>query len=645
VCGIAGVAWSDPGRPPARELIGRMAASLRHRGPDSQGIHAAPGVGLGVQRLAIVDLATGDQPIASEDGAVVVVCNGEIYNHVELRARLRARGHRFRTASDVEVIVHLYEDEGVDGVARLRGMFALALWDARRRRLWLARDRLGIKPLHYAETADGLYFASEQKALLAGGVPPGPLDAQALDDVLLFGFARDPATMFAGIRRLPPGHWLVHEGGRTLIRPYWRLDEVLSREPGHGTRPEAWAERLRAKLDETVALHLRADAPVGAWLSGGLDSSAIAALARRLGGPLPTFTLAFEAAGLDETRGQRLLAEIPGWELPNERARCEARSLERYPDVMWHVEAPAAYTADLPRFLLAEASARHVKVVLTGEGADEVFGGYAWHKADRLLRPVSFVPAGLRRLLLLGPAGPRRWPWSSRLVLGPGTVDLPRYARMAGPLGGEDRRALLSPDVRAALRAAGREDVEPAGDPSTPGARFRAIQYHDLRTRLPGYMTPSLDGTTMAFGLEARVPFLDHELIELATQIPPRLQLRRLREKDVLRRAMATTLPPAVAWRRKRGLRAPVGAWLRGPLPAFARALLAPERLRADGYFDPEAVQALLARHRDDSRSDGLLPWAVLSVQLWHDLFRRPGGRWATDRVVAPARTAAASGA
>jgi asparagine synthase (glutamine-hydrolysing) len=642
VCGIAGVALSDPSRPAPGDLAMRMAAALRHRGPDSRGAYSGPGIGLGVQRLAIVDLATGDQPIGNEDGSILVVCNGEIYNHVELRAWLETRGHRFRTASDVEVIVHLYEEEGVESVSRLRGMFAIALWDARQHRLWLARDRLGIKPLHYAETPGGLYFASEQKAILAAGVLPGALDVRALDEVFLFGFVLDPGTLFRGIRRLPPGHWLLYEGGRTVVRPYWRLAEVLSRGPRHERRAEDWAEALHAKLAETVALHVRADVRVGAWLSGGLDSSAVAALARRIVGPFPTFTLAFEAPAYDETRGQRLLAEIPGQELPNERVLCDASGLERYPEVLWHVETPSAYTPDLPRLLLAEAAARHVKVVLTGEGADEVFGGYAWHLADRLLHPVATLPLWLRKLLVVGRVSGGRWPWGRRLLLAPGAMDLPRYARLAGPIGGEDRRALFSADLRDQFAAAGHDGEEPASDPSTPPDRFAGLRYHDLLTRLAGYMTGSLDRTTMAFGLEARVPFLDHELVELASEIPAGFCLRGFREKYILRRAMAGDLPADIVWRRKRPLRAPVGAWLRERLPEFARALLSPDRLRADGYFDAAAVQALVARHRADPRSDGQLLWAVLGVQLWHELFRRPGGRWAVDGGRAPRQVRAA---
>jgi asparagine synthase (glutamine-hydrolysing) len=289
---------------------------------------------------------------------------------------------------------------------------------------------------------------------------------------------------------------------------------------------------------------------------------------------------------------------------------------------------------DFPRLLLAQAAARHVRVVLTGEGADEVFGGYVWHRADRLLHSLSALPLWLRRLLLVGRLGSGRWPWTSRIVLTPAAVDLPPWACFVGPLGSQRRRALFSGAIRAELEAPGVQDGDGRADPHTLRSRFAAIQHLDLGTRLPGHVTESLDRMTMAFGLEARVPFLDHELVELVARIPARLQLRRLREKYLVRRAVADDLPRAIAWRRKRRLRAPVGAWLRGRLPAFAEELLSRDRLRADGYFDPDTVHAHLGRHRADPRSDGQLLRAVPAVQLWHDLFRRRGGPWARGGAV-----------
>ncbi len=623
MCGIAGVAWADGGRPGDAALVESMAATLRHRGPDGEGCHVGPGVALGIRRLAVIDLVTGSRPMENEDGTVAVVCNGEIYNHAELRAELTARGHRFRSTSDVEVIVHLYEELGLESVGRLRGMFAFALWDSARRRLWLVRDRLGIKPLHYALTTEGLFFGSEIKAILAAGRTARDLDVRALDDLFVFGFVPDPRTLLRAVRRLGAGEWLLYEGGHVTRRRYWRYGDVAVGEDRVSAR--GWAERLRDKLEETVRLHLRADVPVGAWLSGGIDSSAVVSLARKLVGPLPTFTLVFDDAAFDETRGQRTLDRVPGYELPNERVPCDRRVLERYPEALWHTETPAAGVLGLLRLLLSEAAARHVKVVLTGEGADEALGGYLWFLIDRLFRPIAALPAPLQRAVL-APLGPARRAFARRLLLGPRSMGPARYARLVGPLGGERRAAVFSADVRHELGADGVDgDQEPAG-PSGQDP-FLQLQQLELSLRLPAYINHTLDAASMACGLEARAPFLDHELVELCARIPVSLRLRGLREKYVLRRALEDALPRDILWRRKRPLMAPLEAWLRGALPAFAEELLSPARLRATGYFEPAAVQGLVTDVRTGRSLHARVLWMVLGVQLWDTLFGHPAGR------------------
>jgi asparagine synthase (glutamine-hydrolysing) len=320
MCGICGIAWSDPKRPVSAETLKRMSDSLRHRGPDSEGFLAAPGIGLGFRRLSIVDLKTGDQPISNEDGSVTVICNGEIYNHIELRQRLVAIGHRFATASDVEVIVHLYEEHGLDFVSHLRCMFGLALWDAQRRRLVLARDRLGIKPLHYAITADGLFFGSEQKAILASGaVEPHP-DLQSLRQLLSYGRIVAPRTIVTGIRRLPAGHTLTWSEGRVDIRQYWDAMFPARDDYDRSATEQDWADGLRDKPSESVKLHLRSDVPLGAWLSAGIDSSAVTALMSRLvPPPVQTFTLRFEDPAFDELRNQKGLDDYPEYGLAGHR--------------------------------------------------------------------------------------------------------------------------------------------------------------------------------------------------------------------------------------------------------------------------------------------------------------------------------------
>jgi asparagine synthase (glutamine-hydrolysing) len=347
---------------------------------------------------------------------------------------------------------------------------------------------------------------------------------------------------------------------------------------------------------------------------------------------LPTFTLGFEEPSFDETRTRRTLDRVPGYAVPNERVWCERSAFERYPEALWHAESPSAGNAEIPRLLLAEAAARRVKVVLTGEGADELLGGYPWHMADRLLRPAALLPRALRGFVahrLLGS-------WGREIALGPSEMGLARFRRMAGPPGAAGRHRLYSADLQHQLRDAGSATGDGIPEPR-PRNRFERLQQHDLGQRLPAYNTLTLDAASMAFGLEARVPFLDHELVELCAEIPARLKVRRLRGehllrpryagKYVLRQAVADLLPGEMVWQRKMGLQAPMARWLRGPLPAFAEDLLSPDRLRDTGYFEPGTVATLLARHRAHLGSDGPLLLGVLGVQLWDELFRRSGGR------------------
>jgi asparagine synthase (glutamine-hydrolysing) len=620
MCGICGIAPGDGERTPDRALLGRMTGTLRHRGPDGEGFLTAPGIGIGVRRLAIVDLATGDQPIACEDGAVSVVCNGEIYNAPELRRDLEGRGHRFRTRSDVEPIVHLYEERGEGGLDALRGMFALALWDARRRRLLLARDRFGIKPLLWAERGADLLFASEAKALLAAlGAPSGP-DPEALRDLFAFGFVPAPRSIFPGVRRLPAGHLLVREGGRTEVRRWWGPCFPPRGAGGHASAA-AWAERVRAKLEESVRIHLRSDVPIAVQLSAGLDSSSVAALALRLtGGPVESFTLGFAEAACDEVAGQRILSDFPGYDLRSRRGVCGPGDLARLPEALWHQEEPTLSGLEVPRLLLAELVAGRFKVILTGEGADELFGGYPWYRVDRILRPLALLPRPLRSGL--GHLAGRWRPMLGRGLEEPRGVDLRRYALMAGTWTPE-RRGLLVPDLAPPAGWVPRLDPSVAPPDEFAGWHpFSQLRYLDQTVRLPDFVAHLLDRSAMARSLEARVPFLDHELAELAAAVPPGVAMRLGKEKALLRRAVRDLLPREIARRRKRGMLAPIQGWLAGPLPPFAEELLSPGALAAGGVFVPQAVGDLLREHRAGRRW-GVHLAGVLSVQLWRHLFTR----------------------
>jgi asparagine synthase (glutamine-hydrolysing) len=626
MCGICGIAWSDAKRPANAETLKRMSDSLRHRGPDSEGFLAAPGIGLGFRRLSIVDLKTGDQPISNEDGSVTVICNGEIYNHVELRQRLVAAGHRFATASDVEVIVHLYEDHGPDFVSHLRGMFGLALWDARRQRLILARDRLGIKPLHYAITADGLFFGSEQKAILASGaVEPNP-DLQALGQLLSYGRIIAPRTIVTGIRRLPAGHTLTWSGGRVDIRQYWEVMFPARDGYDRSVTEQDWADGLRDKLIESVSLHLRSDVPLGAWLSAGIDSSAVTALMSRLvPPPVQTFTLRFEDPAFDELRNQKGLDDYPEYGLAGHRIVCRHIDMQRLPKAIWHAEDTLLGGVEIGRLMVAQATAAHVKVVLTGEGSDEILGGYPWYPTMRMLDPAFLLPQPVRRLIAGIPLIDRRWPGAAATIAGPREMNFERFSRSITHLRGRSAGSeVLAPDIVADLarRGDGTADAAPPPASFETWHPFARMQYFDLKHRMGDGVVLGLDRASMAYSVEARVPFLDHELVEYCARIPPRVKMKWLREKHVLRRAMESVLPPDIVNRKKRGLQVPMDTWLRAPLPEFAAERMSPSALRQSGYFDADKVAALLRRHRAGGENLGQILSVVLCVQIWHQLFR-----------------------
>jgi len=608
VCGICGLAAADPARPVASGVVERMAATLAHRGPDGEGFHRGPGIALGARRLAVIDPAGGGQPLASEDGAVVLVCNGEIYNAPELRAGLEARGHRFRGGSDAEVIVHLWEEVGEALLGRLRGMFALALWDARERRLLLARDRVGIKPLSYAHRPEGLWFGSEAKAVAAGGGWSGEADPDAVADLLDFGFVTGDRCLFAGVRRLSPGHLLAYREGRVEVRRWWRWPArtgAVRRSPGE------WAKALRDTLHETVAVHLRSDVPVGAWLSTGIDSSTVAALAAEiLGRPLPAFTLEMPGSGWDETRGRRTLADLPGRGWPSLRVACVEAAFRLLPAAVWHVEEATPVVMEIGRMLLAQASARQVKVVLTGEGADELLFGYGYFRLDRAARRLAAAPALASRLV-----GRSGRPRLHALLRGSQAAGRERLANLVGPGVIWTGRDLRGPRLRETHRRA--DLVEPVAGLSADD-RVAALLRENL---LPHQIVHTLDRGAMAHGVEARVPFLDHRLIELCAELPPRLGFSWRREKIVLRRAIAGLVPDQIRARPKRAPTLPFEAWLRGPLPGFAARLLDPAEVRRKGFFDPAAVAEVLAAHRTGRARLGTVLMVVLAVHLWHELF------------------------
>lgn len=614
-----------------------MIRALGHRGPDGVGFHVATGVGLAHARLSIIDLATGAQPIRNETGSVWVVLNGEIFNYVELRRRLEAAGHRFYTQSDTEVLVHAYEQFGLDFVRHLNGQFAIALWDAGRRRLVLARDRVGIRPLLYAQTREGLAFASEAKSLFAAGWLRPELDPVGLAEVATFWGCLAPRTPFAGVSALPAGHVAILEDGRLEVRRYWDW-QFAARGEAVPRRLDEAVEELRTLFVDAVRLQLRADVPVGAYLSGGLDSSAVTAAIRRFSStPLKTFSIGFSDAEFDERDYQREVAR----HLATDHVMLTVANHdigEAMPRAIWHVEAPIVRTAGVPLMLLAgRVREAGFKVVLTGEGADEVFGGYDIFKEGKIRRFWARQPQSTWRPLLLR----RLYGYLANSPVSRGALaggffgqsldapDDPYFAHR--PRWHTTNRVLrlLSPEYRQRLEGeqpiSQLADLAPRPDPRWPP--LSRDQYVEAHTLLSGYLLHAQgDRVAMAASVEGRYPYLDHRLIEFANRLPPQWKIRGLEEKYILRRAVRDWLPSRVVQRTKQPYRAPDSAsFFRNgqPLDYVAEAL-SPRSVREAGYFEPTMVTRLEEKCRSGAAvgfGDNMAFVTVLSTQLLHAQF------------------------
>jgi len=620
MCGIAGQLNLD-GRnvtPAARASAAAMCDALYHRGPDDGGLIASGPLVMGMRRLAIIDLAGGKQPMSNEDGSVSVVCNGEIYNYRELAARLRARGHLFRTGSDVEVLVHLYEEHGLDFVRYLRGMFAFALWDQRARRLVLGRDRLGIKPLHFAVDGRRLMFASELKGLLAGGVQR-ELNFEALHHYLTLSYVPAPHTIYAGMQKLLPGHILVAEAGRVRLERYWRLDYTPARED---VPVGEYVEGLRALLADSVRSHLVSDVPIGVFLSGGLDSASVLSLMRdQVTGPIKTFSVGFADASFNELARARATATLFGTEhhdmvLPSSVSDVVPTLIETF-------DEPFADSSAIPLYYLSRFAREHVKVVLSGEGGDEIFGGYETYVADKLARMYRGLPGFLSRSLI--PSLVNRLPVSHRRV----SFDYKAKRFVQGallPVVGAHLswKQIFSDEAKAALYSDGS-----AGLPST--AEFfdnvaancasndwlTRCLHLDANIGLPDDMLTKVDRVTMAHALEARVPLLDHQLVEYMAGVPSELKLKGFKKKYLLKRAMQKRLPRNVLRGPKRGFNVPMPGWLARDLQEFVRDTLSPERIAANGVFRPEAVTRLIDEHTRQERDHSRNLWTLIVLEHW----------------------------
>jgi len=622
MCGICGIFESDPARPVLPETLERMNCALTHRGPDDAGYHFEPGLGLGHRRLSIIDLSTGQQPMTNEDGTVWIVFNGEIYNFPELRNFLIGKGHQFRTHSDTETIVHLYEELGEDSFARLRGMFAIALWDRSRRKLVLARDRIGKKPLYYAWNGGRLVFGSELKAILAAGGIDRSIDLTALADYFSCLYVPAPKSIYSQIKKLRPAHYLVASAEGIREQEYWDLRFTGIEEKSE----QQWSGELREALSDAVKVRLISEVPLGSFLSGGIDSSAVVAtMSRIMDQPVTTCAVGFEEEGFNEVQYARQVASHVHADYHEVTVRPNAvEILER---LAWHYDEPFADSSAIPTYYVSKAAREHVTVALTGDGGDENFAGYRRYVEDsHENRLRSLFPAWFRHGVF-GPLGR----WYPRLERAPrifrGKSILQNIAN--DPLEGYLRQVCVPTDT---IRAILSEDVVRQLGEYEPRERFREyyrrsdgrdhlskVQYLDIKTYLPDDICAKVDRASMAVSLEVRSPLLDHQFMELAAQIPSRLKLHHGETKYIFKEAIREMLPPSILERRKQGFGVPIGEWFRGEVKDLAYSTLFDTK---DGILNQSYLRNVWDRHQAKVRDLSGFLWGAFVFRQWQKLFQ-----------------------
>lgn len=623
MCGIAGLITQAPLDDSAKEILQRMARTMVHRGPDGEGFYIDDRAGLAHRRLSIIDLEGGKQPMSNEDGTVWVTFNGEIYNYVELREALAQKGHQFKTDSDTETIVHLYEEHGVDFPKFLRGMFAIGLWDRRERRLVLSRDRLGKKPLFYGRVGDNFYFASELKALLEAPGFQRDIDAEALTDYFSLLYIAAPKTIYKSVKKVRPAHTLVVDAKGLKELCYWDLDFNQPEEKSE----ERWCEDLLSTYDEAVRLRMRSDVPLGAFLSGGVDSSSVVALMHRIGGQrLNTCSIGFDEKEFDESVHAAAFARSLGTEHHEDRVRPEA--LKILDALAWHYDEPFADSSAVPTYYVSQAARRHVTVALSGDGGDENFAGYRRYFHDCLEnRARSFFPPAFCRHVF-GALG--RWypklDWAPRPLRGQATFRaLSRnsaggYFYSVSGIKPEVKSELLNGDFTRALQ--GYDPLflfQDYYDRQSAADHLSRIQYVDIKTYLVDDILVKVDRASMANSLEVRCPILDHKFMEVAARIPSSLKLKGTQGKYIFKRSLRSLLPNEILTRPKQGFAMPLGDWFRGDLKRLGPdLLLTPDPL---GVLDSAAVRRIWEKHQSGLRDFSTPLWAILMYRLWHKTF------------------------
>lgn len=625
MCGIYGIAAATEGRHPDPRWLELMGDITIHRGPDDEGTFSEQGIALGMRRLSIIDLASGHQPICNEEETVRVVCNGEIYNYRELRERLRSNGHRFRTTSDSEVIVHLYEEHGLDCVHHLNGMFAFAIWDSVHKRLVLGRDRLGVKPLYYRHDQDWLAFGSEAKALLQLPFVEPDLDRGALREYLALGYTGSAQSIFRGIRKLPPATLLVHEREQVTLHQYWHIPT----EVAGGVREQDWSQRLLDLLEDVIASEMVSDVPIGAFLSGGIDSSCVVALmARHSARPVNTYAIGFDGgtagAYYNELPYAREVADF--YKTRHREIIVRPNVAELLPRLLWHMDEPVADSAFITTFLVSEFARQDVKVILSGVGGDELFGGYNRYLGEYYNRLYSRLPALVRRgivePLVAQLPSDRHAPLTNKV----------RYARAflasrEQPLAARYRSYLevCREDTIAELikepSARGPDALDLAFERAAGCDSLQGMMHVDLLSQLPNDLLMLTDKMTMAASLECRVPLVNPRLVELAAQIPSHIKIADRRLKSLFISAIADLLPPSVLRRRKRGFGAPIGAWLKNELSPLTHSLLSHKAIERRGWLAPDAVKKMITLHQTKKEDCTDILMSLICLELWARLY------------------------
>ena len=626
MCGITGIMYFRNAARVEAEILRKMCAAMVHRGPDDEGIYIDGAVGIGMRRLSIVDLATGHQPLSNEDGNVWIVFNGEIYNHAELREKLQARGHHYRTNSDTETIIHLYEEYGTECVHHLRGMFAFAIWDARQQRLFIARDRLGIKPLYYRVTSDRIAWGSEIKVILAGSDEGREFDRTALPEYLAFGYLSGPDTFYRGIVKLMPGHWMtVDSTGKLHIERYWDL-------PVHQAEPKPASEYIatfRDMLEHAVRSHLMSDVPLGVFLSGGVDSSAVAALMTKIRrAPVETFSVGYSEDQYSELPYARIVARHLN-SAHHEVLVSQQEFFDALPQLIRHEDEPIVWPSSVPLYFVAKLAQQHVKVVLTGEGADETLAGYtryaftlknaAW---DRVYRGI--VPGAIRGAIrgsiadssLLGATIRRKLSHTFLARNGNSWASF-YFDNFFSAFSGAEQDGLLTDEARRQCSAGSAYANVLQYWENSSGEMLHRLLYTDIKTYLVELLMKQ-DNMSMAASIESRVPFLDHPLVEFATNIPQSLQLGGLSGKHILKKAVEDLLPHSILYRPKLGFPTPWSRWLAGRQLDVIRNLLMEPRSLDRGLFRRDGVEKLFQEHRAGYRDNYDRIWRLLNLELWH---------------------------